>query len=287
MSEEVISLLVAVRNEGERMQAFLDRHAEYFDDVVVVHDGRCTDETLNIAAQFPNVRYFEQPGKHNPFPQREWALHNVIPYGNWVAVFDPDETLSDELLARLRDKLIFAAESVNADCIVISQQTIVDDKEVWCRPVWRLFKNTGEVHYPEHPHAGPEGLTKPVRYPEFLYEHRNSSVGWPSKVRRRNAHYRRIIAADPTSSRRVAWEKGMEMYPEIQGILDAAGVSLEVLDRPLRRLGDEMCDRLSDELGIETAEELAGGDTKYIASVLGVSGSSVKKMQAYARRQLG
>jgi len=287
MSEAVISLLVAVRNEGERMQAFLARHAEYFDDVVVVHDGKCTDDTLDIAVQFPNVCYYERPGRHNPFPHREWALHNVIPHGNWVAVFDPDESLSDELLLELRDKLVSAADSVNADAIVVTQRCLVDDVEAWSVPVWRIFKNTGEVHYPEHPHAGPEGLTKAVSYPEYVYEHRNSSIAYPSKVRRRNAHYRRIIAADPNSSRRVAWEKGMEMYPKVQAILDAAGVSLEVLDRPLRRLGDEMCDRLSDELGIETAEELAEGDTEYIASVLDVSESSVRKMQSYARRQLG
>jgi len=278
-----ISLLVAVRNEEVRIGPFLDRHAEHFDDVVVVHDGKCTDETLEIAGRFPNVRYFERPGRHNPFPHREWALHNVISRGNWVAVFDPDEELSDELLANFRSKLIFAADSVKADAIVVTQNAFVDGVATWSLPVWRIFKNTGKVHYPEHPHAGPEGLTKAVSYPEFYFTHQNNSADYPSKVRRRNSHYRRLIAMDPSSSRRVAWEKGMEMYPKVVAILEAAGVPLEVEGEPLLPLGGELCERLADELGIETPKELIDGDVEYIAETLGTSKTKVRKMQRYAK----
>jgi len=280
-----VTLLVAVRNEGKHIKGFLEHHAKYFDDVVVVHDGKCTDDTLNIAGAYSNVRYFERPGEHNPFPQREWALHNVIPYGTWVAVFDPDEKLSDELLSDLRDKLIAEADADEADAIVVTQDGYVDGKAIRKVPVWRIFKNAGSVHYPEHPHAGPEGLTKATSHPEYIYIHQNSSADYPTKVRRRNAHYRRIIAADPNSTRRAAWEAGMVMRPEIVEVLKNAGISLEVQGHPLTRFGRKLSKQLADELGIETFAEMAGGDTEYIARTLGIDESQVKQMQKFSRRQ--
>lgn len=95
-----ITLLTVVRNAEEWMRVFLKIHSSQFDTVLVVHDGACTDSTLEIAKDFDNVVVHVRPGLHNNLPHREWALRELIT-GGWAAVFDVEEVMSDELLTDL------------------------------------------------------------------------------------------------------------------------------------------------------------------------------------------
>ena len=275
-----LTLLTAVRNEGQSIGAFLARHASAFDEVIVVHDGECMDQTLYIAAQYDNVRGFERPGRHNPFPHREWALRNVI-YGGWVAVFDPDESLSDGLLQDMR-KLVDKAEAQGMDGIAVTMMPYLDEVGLEPHAVWRIFKRSDQVHYPDHPHAGIEGLTNGLVAEEYTFTHLNRAQDIPSKVRRRDAILRRKLREEPDSPRRESWLAGMRMTEDWQRVMDQKGISLEVEGQGLagvEGIDATLAARLSEELGLVTREEFIAGDAGYIAQTVGLDIGRVRQLQ--------
>ncbi len=279
-----LTLLVAVRNEGARMRGFLERHAPYFDEVVVVHDGECTDDTLAIAREYPNVTAYQRPGRHNPFPQREWALREAIREG-WVAVFDPDSAMSDELLADLRP-LVEETDVAGFDGLAVTMLRYLDDTFIDEHLQWRIFKHSDRVHYPEHPHAGIEGL-RCGRAAPYTFRHVARAADLPGKRRRRNAHLRRLLREQPDSPRAVAWRAGIAVYDDLRPLLESKGIAWEVEGRPLAKLkglGKALADRFAEELGIETLDELAGGDAEYMAGELGLPVARVRRLQDLARR---
>lgn len=276
-----LTLLMAIRNEGENIGKFLERHAPYFDEVVVVHDGECLDGSVEIARQYSNVRVFERPGYHRPHPHWEWALRNVI-YGGWVAQFDPDEELCDELLRDLR-QIVGQADFVGKDGIALTQIPYMDGIELRHHQPWKIFKHSDLVHYPDHPHGGIEGLTNGLILEDrYYFNHFLRAKDVPSKMRRRNAILRRRISEEPNSPRRVAWEQGLHVPDGWMDVLDAKGIALELDDRPLlsiKGISAKIADKLADEVGIEALEELAMADAEYVATMLDVPISRVRQWQ--------
>lgn len=276
-----LTLLMAVRNEGERIKGFLDRHAQWFDDVALVHDGECLDDTLVIARQYSNVKVFERPGYHRPHPHWEWALRQVID-GGWVAQFDPDEELCDELLGDLR-QIVGQADFVGKDGIALTQIPYMDGIELRHHQPWKIFKHSDLVHYPDHPHGGIEGLTNGLILEDrYYFNHFLRAKDVPSKMRRRNAILRRRISEEPNSPRRVAWEQGLRVPDGWMDVLDSKGIALELDDRPLlgiKGISAKIADKLADEVGIETLEELAVADAEYVATMLDVPISRVRQWQ--------
>ena len=276
-----LTLLMAVRNEGERMKAFLDRHAPAFDEVVVVHDGECLDDTLDIARQYSNVRVFERPGFHRPHPHWEWALRNVID-GGWVAQFDPDEELCDELLRDLR-QIVGQADFVGKDGIALTQIPYMDGIELKHHQPWKIFKHSDQVHYPDHPHGGIEGLTNGLILDEkYYFNHHLIAKDVPSKVRRRNAILRRLIREQPDSPRRVAWEQGLRVPDDWMKVLDEKGISLEEIDgleTLVKNLPQKVADMMAELVGIETPKELAEADAEYVATMVDVPVKRIRQWQ--------
>lgn len=103
-----ISAVLVVRNEGATIRRCLDSLAGVVDEIVVVHDGPCADDTLDIAAA-RGCRVIEAPRyghceRHTPLAYREAR-------GEWILNLDADEFLSPELGASLRH--LIAAEGVD------------------------------------------------------------------------------------------------------------------------------------------------------------------------------
>jgi glycosyltransferase involved in cell wall biosynthesis len=95
-----ISACLIVRNEEPVIRRCLAGLEAVVDEVVVVHDGRCGDRTLEIARDF-GARTYERPLTGNP------EAHTVFAYqqarGDWLLNIDADEFLSQELRSALRN----------------------------------------------------------------------------------------------------------------------------------------------------------------------------------------
>ena len=96
---QTITAFLVVRNEERIIGRCLESLKDVVDEIVVVHDGECTDATLRICQQYTD-RIFVRPWLANCDPHRPFALEKAT--GDWVLQIDADEVLSEELRKELR-----------------------------------------------------------------------------------------------------------------------------------------------------------------------------------------
>ncbi|MFA6106712.1 MAG: glycosyltransferase [Patescibacteria group bacterium] len=94
-----ISACLIIRNEAGLLGRCLKSLAGAVDEIILIHDGKCVDQSLEIASQY-KAKIFERPERgymeaHLPFALREAG-------GEWILRIDADEYLSQELAANLR-----------------------------------------------------------------------------------------------------------------------------------------------------------------------------------------
>jgi glycosyltransferase involved in cell wall biosynthesis len=93
-----ISALVIVHNEEALIERCLASLDGVVDEIVVVHDGPCSDATLEIA-RGRGCRVFERPRVGHSDHHRPFAYEQAR--GAWVLNIDGDEFLSEPLRERL------------------------------------------------------------------------------------------------------------------------------------------------------------------------------------------
>ncbi len=91
---EKISACLVVHNEEALIGRCLNSLRDVVDEIIVVHDGPCHDQTLEIAKQY-GAKMFIQPfaggaEEHRPFSFEQASF-------NWILQIDADEFLSQEL----------------------------------------------------------------------------------------------------------------------------------------------------------------------------------------------
>lgn len=95
-----ISACLVLRNEQAVVERCLASLDGVVDEVVLVHDGECTDETLAIAERH-GCRVFVRPLVGHAEASTVFAYEQAR--GEWILSIDADEFLSDELRGRLRE----------------------------------------------------------------------------------------------------------------------------------------------------------------------------------------
>jgi len=93
-----ISACLIVRNEEKLLVRCLNSLSGAVDEIILVHDGPCSDQTLNIAQKY-GAKIFIQPfvggaEEHRPFSFKQASY-------NWILQIDADEFLSPELKGSL------------------------------------------------------------------------------------------------------------------------------------------------------------------------------------------
>jgi glycosyltransferase involved in cell wall biosynthesis len=100
-----ISACLVVRNEAGVIERCLQSLASVVDEIVLVHDGDCDDDTLDIAQRY-GCRIFVQPLVGHAEATTVFAFEQAR--GEWILSLDADEFLSDDLRDGLRE-LVLAA----------------------------------------------------------------------------------------------------------------------------------------------------------------------------------
>jgi len=96
---ERITPVILTFNESPNIARTLEKLA-WAADVVVV-DSLSTDDTLDRARAFPNVRTFQRPFDEHA-AQWNWAVRETGIRTEWVLALDADYVLTDELTEELR-----------------------------------------------------------------------------------------------------------------------------------------------------------------------------------------
>ncbi|MCK4669642.1 MAG: glycosyltransferase [Nanoarchaeota archaeon] len=94
-----ISACLAVYHEEKFIRNSIESFKDVVDEIILVHDGKCQDNTLNIAREY-GAKIYERERIGNAEPHRGFSFAAAT--GDWILQIDPDEHLSPELRANLR-----------------------------------------------------------------------------------------------------------------------------------------------------------------------------------------
>ncbi len=94
-----ISACLVVYNEEKNIRRCLDSIHGVVDEIIVVHDGECADETLEICEEY-GAKIFLRPYVGVMEAHMIFAIKQSC--GDWLLRIDADEFLSDELKNNLR-----------------------------------------------------------------------------------------------------------------------------------------------------------------------------------------
>jgi acetyltransferase-like isoleucine patch superfamily enzyme/glycosyltransferase involved in cell wall biosynthesis len=89
-----LSVAIVIYNEERHLKACLDSLGTISNDIVIIHDGTCTDKSKEIADVF-GARFVERP--HIGIAEGHRIDSFNLTMGDWILVLDADERLSDEL----------------------------------------------------------------------------------------------------------------------------------------------------------------------------------------------
>ena len=103
---ERISACIVLYNNENTIKTCLDNIKNVVNEIIIVHDGECTDNTLEICKKYTN-KIFIRSHIGEAEPQRPFAFSKST--GNWILWIDADEQLSTNLKENIR-KLVENSE---------------------------------------------------------------------------------------------------------------------------------------------------------------------------------
>jgi glycosyltransferase involved in cell wall biosynthesis len=98
--EKFISACLIIRNEAGLLERCLESLKKAVDEIIIIHDGECEDESLEIARRF-KARVSKRPEQGYMEAYLPFALREAR--GDWILRIDADEYLSPELAGSLRN----------------------------------------------------------------------------------------------------------------------------------------------------------------------------------------
>jgi glycosyltransferase involved in cell wall biosynthesis len=95
-----ISALMVIYNEEKVLERALNSFFDIVDEIIIVHDGKCTDDSLEIARKYTDkvfeLNHAGESEKHRPFTYQEAK-------NDWILQLDADEYLSRDLKNNLEN----------------------------------------------------------------------------------------------------------------------------------------------------------------------------------------
>jgi len=95
-----ITATLIVYNEQDKIKKCLDAIKNVVDEIIVVHDGPCTDKTLEIVKKYTK-KIFVRPHWGEASPHKPFTLQKAT--GDWILTVDADEILSLAAQKQLRN----------------------------------------------------------------------------------------------------------------------------------------------------------------------------------------
>ena len=99
-SHPSISACLVVHNEAKVMERALKSIVDIVDEILIIHDGPCSDETIKICKKYTK-NIVESSFIGEAEPHRVTLLKKAV--GDWILQLDADEFLSQDLRYSLRD----------------------------------------------------------------------------------------------------------------------------------------------------------------------------------------
>ena len=99
MKRTNISAIIVIHNEEKFVRKCLSSIKDICEEIIIMHDGKCTDNSLVIASEFTD-KVFES--KRYGSPESHLVDGLYLSQHDWILRLDTDEHLSDELIVHIR-----------------------------------------------------------------------------------------------------------------------------------------------------------------------------------------
>ena len=99
IAKQRISVCLVVYNEEEVIDRCLRSVQGLADEIILVHDGDCTDKTLDIAKRYTD-KIFIQPHIGEAEPHRAFTFKQAS--GEWIFQIDADEFVDNESVLKIK-----------------------------------------------------------------------------------------------------------------------------------------------------------------------------------------
>lgn len=129
-----ISACLVIKNEEKVLKRCLESIKKVVDEIVIVHDGLCTDNSLEIGKKY-NARIFMRPLVGVAEPHRPFSYEKAT--GDWILQIDADEFLSEKARAEI-PKLV---EDKDVDAYSFSWPYSMDGQYIRFGPFSRTLKS--------------------------------------------------------------------------------------------------------------------------------------------------
>lgn len=97
---KLISALIICYNEERVIERCLTSLSGVVDEIIVIHDGKCNDDTLKIARKYTNKVYEQK--EHKGMCEAWYLFGFSVCASEWILKLDADEFLSSELSNNLK-----------------------------------------------------------------------------------------------------------------------------------------------------------------------------------------
>ncbi|MBI3034051.1 glycosyltransferase family 2 protein [Candidatus Woesearchaeota archaeon] len=163
-----ISACLVIYNEERVIARCLDSLKGAVDEIIIVHDGPCTDRTLDIARKYTK-KIFIRPRVGEAEPHRPFAFSKGN--GDWLLQVDADEYFSEDLRKGIRA----LTRDKDANAFAFATEVFVGGrllKRVGLGKGYHLcFFRKGKFHYKGYFHEIPRVDGK-IKYVDLTLHHR-------------------------------------------------------------------------------------------------------------------
>jgi len=149
-----ISAVMVLYNNEKVLERAIKSFYDLVDELVIVHDGKCTDKSLDIAKKYTN-RIYIRPHIGEAEPQRPFTYK--MAKNDWILQIDADEYLSKEL----RDEVPLLIQR-NVD-IYDTPWPILQKNKLYFGPYKRMLFKKSKIYFIGVVHEYPKALSENVR----------------------------------------------------------------------------------------------------------------------------
>lgn len=158
MSNKISACLV-VYNEEKHIERCLNSISEIAFEIIIIHDGPCSDNTINIANKFNAIIHIrEHFGVADPHRAYAYSLAK----GDWILHLDADEYLSENL--------------INKISLLITNSNIDNYYFVWPYTDSKVFLN--DLEFPKKSFLARKEVMYFIGYPEQQIQVRTDKVNY-------------------------------------------------------------------------------------------------------------
>ena len=164
--KQKISAILVLHDEEKLIRRCLDSVKDIADEILILHDGPCSDDTLNIAKKYTNKVFQTEKNVGVPGPILPILFRKAK--GPWILKIDADEFLSPELKNNIR-KMI---EDPKADAYIVRWPFCNGKKHItknW--PTKMPLYRKSKMSYFGFPHWDDPKINGNIIRTDFILEH--------------------------------------------------------------------------------------------------------------------